>query len=645
MIIPQEWLAYYLATLFLYFFPGWALLSLLWKGKPLRLEEKACLGAGVSVALYPILFLLASVCGISAGKWLAWLPGSLAIVVAVGQNITKLGFHRTRLPSHGSPEKFALRLDSWLFLALAVALFLIRWAAVRSMSAPAWGDSVHHTAIVRLIVENGGLFDSWTPYFPLQSMTYHFGFHANVAVFAWITGLAAPQAVLIAGQALNVLAVLVLYPLAVRLGGTRWAGLGAVMVAGLVSEMPGFYVNWGRYSQLSAQIILPAAVWFFDALWRDEERLSKGQLALVSILLAGSILSHYRVTMVLVAAALSWMLRSLWLYRRRFREWAFRLRDFALAGAASLFLASPWLVKLLRSRVTQHVGRIVRMTRDLSITEDLWVWENLSLYVSSFFWIAGIVALILAFWKKRSLAMAIGAWAAAAFLLANPFYLGIPGAGLVTNFVLAIGLYVPVSLLLGWVVGAVWEKWHESLAGRGAVVLSLSLCLAIAGPKQAQIVRPFFQLVTLDDLAAFEWIKAHVPRDARFLTNAFLAFRSRVPVGSDAGWWLSFYTERQGILLPAIFSFENVSPSIDQSRVRQMILDLRASEGDQALIREILCREGITHVFVGGRRGRAAYDAGELLPQAWLKTNADFTLLFRKGRAQVWRFTCSHPAS
>lgn len=642
MIFFLSCLVYFLATVFLYFLPGWALLSLLWKGKALCWEEKACLAAGLSVSLYPLLFLLASGSGISPGKWLAWLPGSLAIVLAVGQNIKKLGFHHTGRPSHGSSDKLALRLDSWLFLALAGALFLIRWAAVRSVSAPAWGDSVHHTAIVRLIVESGGLFDSWKPYFPVESMTYHFGFHANVAVLAWLTGLAAPQAVLIAGQALNVLAVLVLYPLAVRLGGTRWAGLGAVMVAGLVSEMPGFYVNWGRYSQLSAQVILPVAVWFIDALWRDEQRFPKRRLPLLSVLLAGSILSHYRVTMVLVAAALSWMLRSLWLYRRRLGEWAFRLRDFTLTGAASLILVSPWLIKLLRSRVVQHAERIIRLTRDISVTGDLWVWTNFSLYLSSFFLIAGLAAFILALWKKRSLALAIAAWAAAAFLLANPFYFGAPGAGLVTNFVLAIGLYVPVSLLLGWAAGAVWKWCEEHRAGRMAIILSLSLCLAIAGPKQAQIVRPFFQVVTPDDLVAFEWIKVNVSVEARFLTNAFLAFKNTASVGSDAGWWLSFYTERQGILLPAISSFERISPSFDPSRVRQMILDLRASGGDRDKIRNILCREGITHVFIGGRRGRVAYDAAELLPQAWLKTNDDFSLLFRKGRAQVWRFNCSH---
>ncbi len=642
MTIPLEWIASCLATVFLYFLPGWALLSLLWKEKPLCWEEKACLAAGLSAALYPLLFLFTSICGISAGKWLAWLPGSLALAVVVSQNIKKIMFHRVRRSSHGLPEKSVLRLESWLFLVLTVALFLIRWAAVRAMSAPAWGDSVHHTAIVRLIVENSGLFDSWKPYFPVESMTYHFGFHANVAVFSWITGLAAPQAVLLAGQTLNVLAVLVLYPLAVRLAGTRWAGIGCVMVAGLVSEMPGFYVNWGRYSQLSAQIILPAAVWFLDALWRNKKRLPKSQLALVSILLAGSILSHYRVTMVLVAAALSWTLRSLWLYRRRLGEWIFRLRDFALAGGASLLLASPWIIKLLRSRAAEHVGWIVRQTRDVSITGDLWVWKNLGLYLSSFFWIAGLAVFILALWKKRSLALAIAAWAAAASLLANPFYLGIPGAGLVTNFVLVIGLYVPVSLLLGWAVGAVWKWWQERLAGRIAVILSLLLCLVIWGPKQAEIVRPFFQLVTPDDLAAFEWIKANVSKEARFLTNAFLAFKNTTSVGSDAGWWLSFYTEKKGILLPSISFFERVSPSFDPSRVRQMILDLKASGGDRAKIREILCREGITHVFIGSGRGRAAYDAGELLPQAWLKTNDDFSLLFRKGRAQVWRFTCSH---
>ncbi len=116
--------------------------------------------------------------------------------------------------------------------------------------------------MTQLMLDNGGLFKSWLPYAQYNSLTVQFGFSAFTALFAWLTGLGSVKATLIVGQVLNGLAVLVLYPLAVRIAkGNRWAGIGAVLVAGLLMPMPAFYVNWGRYAQLAGQTILPVAFW------------------------------------------------------------------------------------------------------------------------------------------------------------------------------------------------------------------------------------------------------------------------------------------------------------------------------------------------------------------------------------------------
>ena len=38
------------------------------------------------------------------------------------------------------------------------------------------------------------------------------------------------------------------------------AGLVAALAASLVSYFPAYYVSWGRYTQLTAMILLPAAI-------------------------------------------------------------------------------------------------------------------------------------------------------------------------------------------------------------------------------------------------------------------------------------------------------------------------------------------------------------------------------------------------
>jgi len=73
------------ATLFLYIVPGLALLDLLWTRRDLDWADRLGLAAGLSVALYPILVLLAYLVGIVPGALLAWLPGGVGLLIlAVG---------------------------------------------------------------------------------------------------------------------------------------------------------------------------------------------------------------------------------------------------------------------------------------------------------------------------------------------------------------------------------------------------------------------------------------------------------------------------------------------------------------------------------------------------------------------------------
>ncbi len=146
------------------------------------------------------------------------------------------------------PSKLRSYLKNWRYnvvlFSVFISLFLIRFYAIRSLPLPMWGDSVHHTLIVQLLLDNGGLFDSWQPYAEMESLTYHFGFHAIVAVFAMLSGLDAARATLIMGQFLNVFAVLSLAPLAWKISnGNRWATIVSWLFAGFISFMPMYYTN------------------------------------------------------------------------------------------------------------------------------------------------------------------------------------------------------------------------------------------------------------------------------------------------------------------------------------------------------------------------------------------------------------------
>lgn len=624
---------YSFAAVFLYILPGWAITSIVIKDRILSFYEKLGISAGISIAVYPLLFLWFRVIRLPMGFWTCLSPGVIGLLVLVWRHRKKL-----RLPSEWRDNsKTADSLSRILNLIILVTIFLIflaRLWAIRGLIAPSWGDSVHHTLIVQLLLDNGGLFDSWQPYAPLESMTYHFGFHAATASYAWLTGTSAASAVLIVGQIFNGLAVLALFALVCRLSGSRWAGLAALIVAGFIFPFPGYFINWGRYTQLTGQIILPVLILLFDSLWSEEENPRTGIYAIIAVLFSGLILSHYRVALLAAIAALAWGIWGLWQMRNKLLIWIGRALRLGGSAIATSLLVLPWLLQFRQSQVLYLYTEEKAFQR----AYDLWVWKNTSFYFSDWFLIVGCLAVVLAFVLRPRLAVPLAGWCLISFLNTNSFLLGIQGLNWMNNSFLLFAIYIPLGIFLGWLAGWTME---EMVKKRWGIILSVFLVLFFLGwgtAKQMRIVDPFFQMVTPSDMAAFDWIEREVPEDAVFLVNGFQPPNFTIVVGSDAGWWLPYYTQRSSKILPALSSAEKVDPTADVSSIRQLVADIVASSGDRATLRSILSRLGITHLFLGQKRGVVGYETQELIPEDWLSGNPDFKLLYQKDKAQVWSF-------
>ena len=226
-----NWVGILAVAFFLFILPGWGLFSLLWPGwGGLTWPEKLGLSAGLSLALYPLLLLWTDVIGLHLGALYAWLPPLAGLGMILWRNRKRLNIR-----SFLRVRALKLSLVDIVFIGLTALIFFTRFWAIRSFDVPLWADSVQHTVMAQLMLDNGGLFKSWLPYAQYKSFTVQFGFSAFAALFAWLTGLGSVKATLIVAQILNGLAVLVLYPLAVRIAkGNRWAGIGAMLVAGLL---------------------------------------------------------------------------------------------------------------------------------------------------------------------------------------------------------------------------------------------------------------------------------------------------------------------------------------------------------------------------------------------------------------------------
>jgi hypothetical protein len=259
LLAIAQWGFWLLLTFLAFVLPGLVLLRYAIKGRSLSAGTWVGLSAGISLAVYPLVMLWTDWAGLHLGSLYAWLMIAVSLVgVAVARPWRNLRF----APAWKAWRTSDAILPDVAVLILVGMVFAVRLVVIRTLDAPLWGDSQQHATIVQLMLDNRGLFRSWLPYTPYETFTVHFGFHSVTAVFAWLTGMGAVQATLVMGQIVNALAILTLYPLAERLwNGNRWAGVGAVLVGGLLSPMPAFYVNWGRYPQLLGQAILPVAIW------------------------------------------------------------------------------------------------------------------------------------------------------------------------------------------------------------------------------------------------------------------------------------------------------------------------------------------------------------------------------------------------
>lgn len=607
------WLGILLLVAFLFLLPGWACLTFLWRPQAsFDWATRLALASALSLAIYPILFYWTSLAGLRLGALYAWVPPLLAAAYLLWCNRAWRPHFRI-----GWKPAAGVLPDIALVIVLALIVFTRFWV-VRSVDVPMWGDSYQHSMIAQLMLDNGGMFESWQPYADLLTFTYHFGFHTAVAVFDWLSGMPVQTATLWTGQILNALGVLAIYPLAVRVGKSRWAGVGAVAIAGLFSSMPMYYVNWGRYTQLAGQVILPGALFI---LWETLDRDARDRrLNVLSwIALGGLALTHYLVlVLAVVFVPIYWLLHI--------KRWRALLPATFLAGIGGLVIFLPWFFHIAMGKLALNVA--TRVDASPAILPTLSIPDMVLLDTAGFFpsWVA-LLFFACAVWalvSRRREGVLIAGWWMAVILAANPQWLRLPGADLLGNFTIQIATYLPVGILLGAALG--WLT--RAIPPRGALGIALCLVLSIAGvwgarQRLGDVQLVDHALVTRADLRAAAWIRANTPAEARFLVNTFLAYDGMVAVGSDGGWWLPLLAARQVSVPPINYAIER-GPTPEYAYWVNALPEAIQKKGIAAPdVVAMLHERGITYVYIGQQRGRVNYNGPDILvPQKLLDSPA-----------------------
>jgi len=463
-----------------------------------------------------------------------------------------------RAAVRGHKPRFNLKQVLFGLLGLAVLTGLIAWRfyQARDLVLPAWVDSVHHTLIVRVIMENGGLPATLDPYLPVD-LNYHFGFHVLAALFSSMTGTEPAFALLGFGQVLNALIALSVYRLALELWqDARRAALSALLV-GLVLQMPAYYLTWGRYTLITGLIVLPLAMASIIHLSRQPR--SASAWVTTALLTAGVALSH--LTAFLLLGFFTFILVVVRLLERsdpsdsvpenRWQNWIAP----ATAALAGVVLAGPWLLRLWG-----YYGADVGVALVSPFTSDQTSYGDYLLYllgpIHNVVWLGlGALGLVLALLRKPARALAV--WALLLALLTLPWGLRL---GPFRPDHMAIVLFLPGALLAGSLVFSLYDlgarlthAWLRHLA-QATLLLVVLAGVGWGAWQTRSILNSDTILVDADDLQALDWVRQTTPPDARFLinTNAWMGSMRR---GVDGGYWLLPYAGRQTILPPVVYSY------------------------------------------------------------------------------------------
>jgi hypothetical protein len=624
------WVLWLVASLFLFIIPGWALASLtISKWRQTYWASKFGISLGISFAIYPILLLWTDIVNIHLYNLYAWTPPIIGLTIIIWKN--RYYLNRTEFSGVINNLKSSFNFSNFLIdclLLVVIALTIaIRFWVIRTLEYPMWGDSYQHTMVAQLLIDNGGLFNSWQPYAEMQSFTYHFGFHTSVAVFHWVTGLESHQAVLILGQLINAFAVIALIPLANKINSSRWTAVLTVLFAGLLFQMPMYYVNWGRYTQLTGQVILPIAI-LLAWNYLEKEKLKTPLLIVIWIVWAGLGLTHYRVLIFSIM-----ILPAYFLLGTKPSGWKqFFLKSLVIGvGAGIIFL--PWFVHVFVGMwldIFQHYMSLPAndLPADTATYNSI---GDITSYLPRLIWVALPIILAFGFWKREKNFSIFTLWGYLVFLLANPHWFHLPGAGTLSNFAVFIAAYIPISIILAadsswlieWLHNGNWllPRFFANQS-RQQVFLTLIILIIVILSSFYGARKRFFDIeinyhtfVTNPDQRAFEWIRENTNNDDRFLVISFPAYGNSLIAGADAGWWIPLILNRQTTLPPLLYGSEK-GPTSDYNKwINHLTADIIEKGINHPEVLDLLTERQINYIYIGQQRGRINNPAPFLIPE------------------------------
>jgi hypothetical protein len=582
----------------LLFLPGWLILEICDIRKEFDAGEQIAIAMGLSIAVPPVLMLWTTQLG------LAWTR--TGVLVVAGLLLIVFGWRMgVKIKLQGSIKELPtaltrIKLSPLVLVALFGIVLFVRFAMTRDLFMPSWVDSIHHSLITKSIVQTGGYPEGSMAQLPKEASQYHPGFHCLLATFHWLSNLEIPKAMLILGQVLNAASIFGVYLIATTLVKDQRAGVAAALVAGLFTIMPAYYTSWGRYTQLTGILVLPAGLRWVESTQKRKHKLLV--VLLGGITLAGLIMVHYRVTIFLGCLILALWLGGIYHpTKESFIRLGYSLKSTVIMGLISLCLTLPWLMAILKTYITLFSPN--PSVNNITFEGINWGYLTPAL---------GIPAIILAgagfLWgilKRQNFTITLLVWVFLLLGIANPRYFRLPfPSGVINQTSVDIILFIPIAVLSGYIIGEVisWADRQISDHRKWILYLSCSLVgvgLSILGAqKLLPSLNPDTVLWREADLAAIDWLRANIPEDETIVINP-TGWGYGLYRGADGGYWISVLTSK-ATLPPNVLYGLNAQ---ERDFVNQFVEDLLPIGENPVELWELLNRYKLRTIFVGQRGG------------------------------------------
>ncbi len=618
-----------IALIAVFTLPGWFFLTFGAAWREWRGLQRWIVAIGLSIAFYPALF-----------YWLRWIlpswtmgPYKMGLLLAVFGAATgwRLRRHWRELLTFDGLE--------WLAIAVLGMTLFTRFWIIRGLPYPAWSDSLHHTLLTQLTAVQGRLPTTLEPYFPVALSDYHLGFYSLTATVEWLAQVPSHTALLWTAQFMSGLCGIGVYLVLDRKVGRVGAVVGAAVV-GLLSHQPAFYVNWGRFTQLSSQVVLLIAWmvnWETLVLWKNAGPRDRPKMAwygLLAAMLSGAVfLLHFLVALFYIPLLLLTVLWETWQARRHNRAAAL-IWGTAIAGLLTLAMIAPAAWDAVRGFLTTRVNPVAPPAPTVRAIQEQYFefpWETVPLLAART-WLLLVAALSAAFgiWRRNGLLIVTVLWVIALYLIGDAYRLGMRWVVLSNLGAVLIMLYLPIGLLVG---GAAEELCLMLGPPRRPAATRLVAALVLAAGFVASHVRvteiePHRFLVTEEDVAAMAWIRDNTEPDALFAVNTYF-WLPHHPHGTDAGYWIPYFTGRR--ITAAVMLLSGATPEY-KSRVVELSEAEEKLEGDAPTLSE-LDALGVDYVYIGAKGDFS----GPGLSAARLSQAQGATLVYQTPRVSIFR--------